>query len=413
MSHPHYYASTSRNLDRVLQYGVYPFAYMVGLMLHKDNAKATQYARFSGAASSALLTTAFLGLESHTLDNVVREAVTAEMGIDQDKFKPSDCKYSKNVIAQEGYNDFIELQPKRYLKDALFLLPTLVENAYNMSGKGKYTPPAHTNAEYTPPRREVAANFDARSSSYGKSKFNNWDIFANGHVGWDMAIYTATSAYWGYETFGIEKNSYYPIAQDIVGKIKPTEGNININHLIDVYQRTRNDQKLPMIKADDGPSHAALTHLLTIMVDAYNKHDGKFDIPEIVYLLGLNKIKIHGEDGKTISQEAIKQSEREIERVLTVGLDAIREENKKLRENKQLVSDSPTETAHVTNYKDRPYFVNPEQRSRTFVDRFTDGAIRTSQSALASFGLLPKRPESYISSSDPTELIGTDGGFGR
>ena len=91
MSHPHYYASTSRNLDRVLQYGVFPFAYMLGLLWCRDDARATQVARFSGAAASALLTSAFLGLESHTLDNVVREAVTAEMGIDADKFKPSDC----------------------------------------------------------------------------------------------------------------------------------------------------------------------------------------------------------------------------------------------------------------------------------------------------------------------------------
>ena len=403
MSHPHYYASTSRNLDRVLQYGVYPFAYMAGLMLHKDNAKATQYARFSGAACSALLTTGFLGLESHTLDNVVREAVTAEMGMDVDKFKPSDCKYSHNIIAKEGYTDFIELQPKRYLKDALFLLPTLVEHVYGMSGKHGTLPVS----------KEVKASFDPRSKSFDREKYNGWDIFANGHVGWDMAIYTATSAYWGYETFGIEKNSYYPIAQDIVGKIKPTEGNISLNHLIDVYQRARNDQKMPMIKADDAVSHAALTKLFTQMVDAYNKHDGKFDIPEIVYLIGLNKINVHAADGKTVSQEAIAESEREIQRVITVGLDGIRAENKKLRESGQEFHENASHVAQAKPEHTRPHFVDPEYRSRTFVDRFTDGAIRTSQNLLGTVGLLPKRPESYISSADPTELIGTDGGFGR
>ena len=404
MSHPHYYASTSRNLDRVLQYGVFPFAYMLGLLWCRDDARATQVARFSGAAASALLTSAFLGLESHTLDNVVREAVTAEMGIDADKFKPSDCKYSKNIIAQEGYNDFIALQPKRYLKDLLFLAPSLVEAIYtNRTGK-----------KFLPVRAEVEAAFDVRKGGkVGSTKYNGWDIIANGHLGWDMAVYAGISSYWAYETFGIEKNSYYPIAQDLVGKIKPTEGNIITNHLLEIYQRARNDQKLSMIKTDDAEAYAALNQLFTIMVNAYNKHDGRMDIPEIVYLIGLNKINIHAADGKTVSKEAVEQSEREIERVLTIGLDGIRAENKKRRETEAPIADHSTSTAHVRSYTSRPNFVNPEYRSRTFVDRFTDGAIKTSQSVLGSIGMLPRRPESYISTADPTELIGTDGGFGR
>ena len=198
-----------------------------------------------------------------------------------------------------------------------------------------------------------------------------------------------------------------------MGKIKPTEGNISLNHLIDVYQRARNDQKMPMIKADDAVSHAALTKLFTQMVDAYNKHDGKFDIPEIVYLIGLNKINVHAADGKTVSQEAIAESEREIQRVITVGLDGIRAENKKLRESGQEFHENASHVAQAKPEHTRPHFVDPEYRSRTFVDRFTDGAIRTSQNLLGTVGLLPKRPESYISSADPTELIGTDGGFGR
>ena len=412
MSHPNYYASTSRSLDRVLQYGVYPFSYMVGLLARGRHADATQFARFSGAACSALLTTYFLGLESKDIDNIVRDAVTAEMGIDVEKFKPSDCKYSKNVIAQEGYNDFIALQPKRYLKDLLFLLPTMVETIYGMSGKGNYTAPQSMKGYSSPPRKEVVSFFDPRSSKSPNFKPDrpNWaDILTNSHVGWDMAIYTGISAYWAYETFAIEKNSYYPIAQDIVGKIKPTEGNINLNHLMDIYQRTRNDKKLDMIKADDCEAHTALNHLLTLMVDAYNKHNGKFDIPEIVYLLGLSKIQIHAGDGKTVSQEAIAQSEREIERVLTIGLDGIRAENKKLREAGRLAENS--DTAHAKATSSRPHFINPEDRNRTFVDRFTDGAIKTSQNMFSNW--LPKRPESYISSVDPSELIGRDGGFGR
>lgn len=376
---------------------------MAGLLLFRNDARATQVARFSGAAASALLTTAFLGLESHTLENVVKEAVTAEMGMDIDKFKPSDCKYSKNTIALEGYNDFISLQPKRYLKDLLFLTPSLIEAMYK-KGTGK---------AFLPVSKEVEAAFDKRKDGYNKTKYKALDIIANGHVGWDMAIYTGTAAYWGYETFAIEKNSYYPVAQDIVGKIKPTEGNIDLNHLIDIYQRTRNDKKLPMIAADDSKSHQALSYLFRIMVDAYNKHDGKMDIPEIVYLLGLNKINVHGPDGKTVSPEAVLQSEREIQRVMTLGLDGIREENKKLRAQGLPLDCTPATCPGINTQKPRAYFVNPEERNRSFVDRFTDGAIRTSQSALESIGVLPRRPESYISASDPSELIGPDGGFGR
>jgi len=404
MSHPHYYASTSRSLDRVLQYGVFPFAYMIGLLLTRSDPKATQIARYGGAAVSSLLTSTFLGLESHVLDNVVREAVTAEMGIDADKFKPSDCKYSKNVIAHEGYTDFISLQPKRYLKDLLFLAPSLVEFIYKKGNPGKPFPM----------RAEVETSMDPRRHGVeGSTKFSNTDIFANSHVGWDMSVYAGISGYWAYETFATEKNSYYPVAQDLVGKIKPTEGNINTNHLMDIYQHARRDQKLEMIKEDDGASHASLNYLFTIMVNAYNKHDGKMDIPEIVYLLGLNKINVHAGDGKTVSPEAVLQSEREIDKVLNLGLDGIRAENKKLRESGTSPEAIQAVTSYVEKYAARPNFVNPEYRNRTFVDRFTDSAIKTSQSVLGSIGWLPKRPESYYSVNDPSELIGSDSRFGR
>lgn len=386
MTHPHYYASTSRNLDRVLQYGVYPFAYMTGLLLHRDNHKATQWARLSGAAASALVTTAFLGLESHAMDNIVRDAVTAEMGIDRDKFKPSDCKYSKNVIAREGYTDFIKLQPVRYIKDALYLLPTFIEMAYGFGGKkgGAYAPKM-------PISKEVRASFDPRHKDYNPQKYSTWDIIANGHVGWDMSIYMATSAYWAFETFLVDKNSYYPVAQDVVGKVKPTDGDISINHLLEIYQRTRSDQKLPMISTEE--EHDAIRPLLERMVKEYNKHNGKMDVPEMVYLIGLNKINIHAADHKTVSQDAIAQSHKEIDKILSIGLNGIREENKKFHAEQN---------------------ANEQMRhNKSFTDRFSDEAIRSTQTILGKIGVLPKRPESYISTADPTELIGANSMFWR
>lgn len=408
MTHPHYYASTSRNLDRVLQYGVYPFAYMVGLAINRDNAKATQWARLSGAAASALLTTTFLGLESQTMDSIVRDAVSAEMGIDSDKFKTSDCRTSQNIIAREGYKDMMALQPKRYLKDAMFLLPTLVEFVYAAGNKGKPLYPG--GPIKTPMNKEVRASFDTRSDRYDKDKYSTFDILANGHMGWDMAIYTATSAYWGYETFMVNKKSYYPVAQDIVGKLKPTDANIYDNHLIDVYQRARHDRHLPMIESKE--EHAALKPLIKRLADAYNEHDGKMDVGELVYLIGMGKINIHGPDQKTVSAEAVAQSNKEIDKILSIGLKGIREENR-LKRAEALVTEG--KIAAPGNAKDASFqqrlgnLLRAEKdHGKSFVDKVADASIRGTQGALSRLGMLPKRPESYISAQDPTELIGAD-----
>lgn len=399
MTHPHYYASTSRNLDRVLQYGVYPFAYAAALIAFRDNAKATHWARLSGATASALLTTAFLGLESQTMDSIVRDAVSAEMGVKPEDFKTSDCKYSQNVIAKEGYKDMVGLQPIRYFKDALFLLPSLIEHVHKSANAGMPLPIS----------KKIRASFDSRdSSTYNKNKHSPWEIFANGHPGWDMSIYMGTSAYWGYETFLVNKKSYYPVAQDIVGKIKPTDGYITENHLMDIYQRARNDRHLPMIEWKE--EHEAIRPLFKRIVDAYNKHDGKIDVPEIVYLFGLDKINIHAPGQRAVSQEAIAQSHNEIDRIMEIGLAGIRAENQAQRMQK--ISGAETIDVRNPSNQDRVSSILRREldNKKTFVDRFADASIRTTQSALAKIGMLPRRPESYISAADPTELIGTDSG---
>lgn len=388
-------------MSHVLKYGVFPFAYMAGLAAFRDNAKATQWARLSGATASAMLTTAFLGLESQTMDSIVRDAVTAEMGLKPDDFKTSDCRYSKNIIAQKGYTDLVRLQPMRYFKDAMFLLPTLVEGMY----KGT------TSKRHMPSSKVIRNGFDFRNKPNVDPGHSTLDILANGHFGWDMAVYSATSAYWAFETFAVNKKGYYPVAQDIIGKIKPTDGYITENHLMDIYQRCRHDRGHPMIEWKE--EHKAIKPILKRLVDAYNEHDGKIDVPEIVYLFGMNKINVHGPDNRTLSPEAVAESNKNIDHVIEVGLEGIREENRKKRASVMDLASPTTDQSTSqdgSSYQERVSRAirNEEDQHKGFVDRFADVSIRATQGALSKVGMLPKRPESYISAADPTELIGAD-----
>ena len=197
-----------------------------------------------------------------------------------------------------------------------------------------------------------------------------------------------------------------------MGKIKPTDGDLTINHLMDVYQRSRHDRHLTMIERKE--EHAAVKPLLTRIQDAYNKHDGTMDVPELVYLIGMNKINIHGPDDKTVSAEAVAQSNKEIDKVIAIGLKGIREENRKLRAEK-LQAEGVLEagTGANSDFQKRvgSAIRKDQDKDKSFVDRFADVSIRTTQSALSKIGVLPKRPESYISAADPTELIGGDSGI--
>ncbi len=368
MTYFHYYATTSRNIDRVLQYGIYPLATVAAFALTRHlkpvdaERQAQNIGRWISALSYASLTTAFFGFESEMIDSNSRKAVAAEMGVDPDKITFSDYGKSENVIAKHAYDDIIRLQKYRYGTDALFLLPTALQFGAKKMGKD------------WPTIQEVRKNYSERSLG---------EIFAARENTWEFGVFAGKALYWAGETYAVSKSSHYEVVK-LIENLQSTGKDMSANDLLAVYQRTRTDNKKPMIETKE--EYDAVRPLLKRIVDAYNERDHKMDISEIVYLVGLNKINIHADDGKTISQEAIAKSNAQIDKVLSIGLAGIGEENKKLHMKAGAVSD--------------------EHGSKSFTDRLADNAYKATQGILGAFK--PKttlrKHEEYISVRDPGEL---------
>lgn len=366
MTYFHYYATTSRNLDRAVQYGLYPLAHAVGLHIFKDNPKALEYAanfaRTVSAAGYSALTSAFFGLESEMIDANSREAVAAEMGIDPSKVQFSDYKYSKNSIVQKAYHDIIKLQKYRYGTDAMFFVPTMLRWGSEACG-------------VTWPRMK-----DVREKPRDYSLAQK---MVNGHNAWDFGVYAGKAVYWAGETYLMEKTGHYEVVK-LRENLQSTGKDLRVDDLLAIYQRSRTDRKVPMIENDSAQEHAALRPLLQKMVDAYNKHDGKLGVPEIMYLFGMNKVNIHTSDGVTVSESAVEQSMHEIDKVLSIGLAGIREDNRRMR----------TASGNI-----------PVKHSKSISDHIADGAFGFAQRVLgATRGSRKRNPEEYITPRDPGEL---------
>jgi hypothetical protein len=373
MTYFHYYATTSRNLDRVLQYGVFPVAFITGAAYFKRREAALNFARVVSAGCYSLLTSAFFGLESDMIDGNGRTAVSAEMGLEPDKIRFSDYKLSDNIIISKAYDDIKRLQKYRYGSDAMFLLPLAVQLGSKVSGVP----------------RIGTREFRTKDPITGADKLTNAtvpQIVMDISNLWDYGVYAGKSAYWGLETYFVDKSSHYEVVK-LRETLESTGKDIDFNDLLGVYQRTRADRKRPLIAKNDQETYDALRPLFKKMADAYNKHDGKFGMPEIVYLIGLDKISVHGPDHKIISAEAIARSEHEIDRVIAIGLAGIRQENKKLR------TQHPNASAFHSS------------RKKNFFDELTDAAFKVTQVGIGAFrGGSMKRPEEYITVRDPGEL---------
>lgn len=353
MTYFHYYATTSRNLDRVLQYGIFPVAQVIGFAVTRDSTKARNYARVICAGAYSALTASFFGLESEMIDANSRKAVAAEMGVDPEKVQLSDFKYSKNAIVSRAHRDIMRLQAPRFGTDLMFLLPMImpgVSAAAEESGKNLLTLGG---------RRE--------------------DL-------WDFSVFAGKAAYWAGETYFVDKTGNYEVVK-LRENLQSTGKDLTYNDLLGVYQRTRSDRKLPMI--DRKEEYEAIKPILQKIADAYNRHDRKVGMSEIVYLIGLNKVNIHAEDNKTLSLEAIEKSHKEVDKLLALGLDGIREENRSLRKAEGRSTDYDS-VAH----------------GKSFVDRLGDRAANVAHSILGKTRNKdhPKRPEEYITQRDPGEL---------
>lgn len=386
MTYFHYYATTSRNLDRVMQYGVYPIAKAAWLIalankptkrrieLAGDLAKVTSAIVYSG------LTTAFLGAESEMIDTNAKQAVSAELGVDPDKLSFSDYKYSNNAIIKTAHHDMMKLQKYRYGTDALFMLPIAMRAVSHATG----TP-------WIEHSREVNSMIE-RGENIGFGS-----MMLNGHNAWDFSVLAGKAGYWAGETYFVDKSGHYEVVK-LIENLRSTGKDLSTNDLLGVYQRTRHvDMHLPFIERPE--EYEALRPLLKKMADACNKHDKKFGIPEIVYLIGLNKLNIHADDKHTVSMDAVKRSEAEIDKVISIGLEGIREENRKKHEAEGLREEAVL-------------------HSKSFVDRLGDKAVNAAQGfsegfSKMIFGQRDRRPEEVVTSRDPGELAHWDRGINR
>lgn len=390
---PHYYASTSGILvDRFLKYGLFELAYGAALALFRTNHdNATRIAQAMCAAGSAAITTGFLGLEADALDDTGRKAIAAELGIDSKDVKLSDLRHSKNTILNKAYDDLLKLQVGRYGTDLLFMSPMVAEGAYSWLNKGKEVPPS----------RKIQSSTDHRSSEYDLNKYTSTEKFLAGNRAFAYSPYAGKALYWLYETYEVDKTSYYEIVK-LRETMESTGKDLRANDLKAVYQRCRNDRGLPMVSDVAPQEHAALNQLFTRMAAEYNKHDGKFGINEIVYLIGNNKINIHDDDNITFSQAAVEKSMQEIDHILRIGLKGIGEENRKRR---AAARSSSREAGSIIEGGIIDANLSHD-RVITFTDRIVNTATDSIRSILNTTGLIPKRYEERISPRDPTDIIG-------
>lgn len=370
MPRAHYYASTVRNLKDVAQYTVYPLFKMLSLMAIKDRHKAEVVAGVATTGFYASLTSYFAGVEADSFDENARRAVAAELGKKPEELKFSDYSDSKNSIVRREVEDFKWVTKARYATDMLPLLPSAVNFASRaipgLEHLGRYP-------TQNPPQPNASAM---------EHLLHGWRL-------WDNLVYAGKSGYWAYETFAIPKTGHYEIYK-LSENIEELKRHYSANDLIGVINRNRNDRKLPMIssKAD----HEALWPVLEKLAEKLNTSD-KFDIPELVYLVGLNKLNIYaldangqeirGAHGPVVDPTAISRAMAEIDLIDRIGLDGIGERNRQ---------------AH--------YQAGKAEGEHGFADRierrWTDTKFETFQ-ALFNLKGRDKHVE-YISPRDPTEV---------
>ncbi|MDX1974475.1 MAG: hypothetical protein SFT92_02240 [Rickettsiales bacterium] len=395
MTAPHYYGSTSGILvDRFLKYGLFPFALGSGYLMFHDHDKATRFAQTACLLGASAITTTFLGLESDMLDKTGREAVSAAMGVDPSQIEFSDFKYCDNIIVKKAYEDLMHLQKYRYGTDLLFVLPNLVEASY-----GKMT------GKELPASKDVMKAFESRDpSNFNPGKYSPLEVMLQGHNGWAMGAYAGKALYWSYETYGVPKTAYYETVK-MREKIESTGSDLRANDLKAIYQRARNDRGLPMVSLNSKEENDALRQLLDRMTEAYNQHDGKFGLNEIVHLIGSGAINIHEKDGVTFSLDAVTESNKAIDKVLAIGLSGIREENRKVHERKQALGIERGSLLEGGIVHD-----NVEIRKhKTFADRLSDKAVGAIRSVLNRTNMTAGKPEEFVSVRDPTDIVGNSG----
>lgn len=326
-----YYASTSRVYKDAVHYGT--IAALRGWFYAKyphSPLKADALAALTTTPFFAGFTTEWYYKESEMFMSNARDAVSAELGIPAAELKFSDLWDSKNEIVKRERHDLLKLNSIRYLVDAMVLIPTAI---WYFAGHGPEWAKNILPDEKTYKKKNAD---DLSSLEDGRNNANGGGIkslihTAMGYMGLMELIFAGKAGYWWYETYKIPKTGHYEVIK-LNENVTSTMGDAGFNDIFRIYQRTRDDRDLLPINEQE---KAAVTPLIQLMVDKYNKSSRhselpKFGISELMYLMGSPKVKIHNDKGE-IDQAVIDQSKAAIEEVATIGLDGIRERNRQHR----------------------------------------------------------------------------------
>lgn len=298
-----FFASIERILKDVAQYAFFPVA-KTGFDLYFRKHAPTPEIRnhLSNTWASALCGIFYVGFTAHyatreatVLDFNARDAVSAEMGIRPEELKFSDFHDSQNAIVARELKDASKLRWLRMLTDLPFFIPIAFEGVSELTKKENPLTPNN-----------------------GHSPFLNAPTIA-------YAAFGLKAMYWLLETFKVMKTAHYQIIKFYETKVAFNQ-DVSFNDIWTIYHEARLDRGYPEATTAEKD---AVRPLLNLIAEKFNKThlDRKMDISALVYLFGLDKVRIHGPDG-AISAEEIEKSRQLIERVAEEGLDGIRRENR-------------------------------------------------------------------------------------
>lgn len=347
-----YYAQNARQDKDFFKYGIIPIAATVGAALfpgdgHKCKVMA---ATFAGMAYN-WLTFSFFGQEAEEFDRNTRAAVLAELGMDDHEFKLSDMWKSQNSIVKTERDDLVKVAGMRLATDAMAYIPLLLSFARKFVPEDKkawfpYSKESATDYETVGDKRIPFDRFERAAQQRWDAKHPAPPEGASGHLHalhevsrarsdsfrkalsafpYAETVYAAKSLYWMYETNQMRESAHFQIV-GVRESIGSDNGDMRFDQVFKIFQRARTDRGERMYTHDE---KEVVRPLLNKIVDNYNRID-HFDMATIVYLFGLNKVRIHDEKGQ-VSEEAIRQSEAEIEKLAAIGLEGVREENRHKR----------------------------------------------------------------------------------
>jgi len=360
MTRAHYYASTVRNLKDVANYAVYPAAKILSLLAFRNEFKASAVASAVTTAFYAGITTSFFGQEARMVEIVARDAVSAELGVNPEEVTFSDYWQSKNHLVQKECHDIDRLTKVRYLTDAIFLTPMAFSFA----------------SHAIPGMRGKSDHLGSTQGVKGHDIIRIEDVLGVSELGVALG-YAGKAGYWWHETYDVQKTGFYEFVKWHELGVSLSK-DIAYNDLLALYQRSRDDQKLPRLSIEEV---LAVKPFFQWLAQKYN-NSTNINASSLFYLIGNNLIRFHGPDGATISQTAIEESKQAVEHVDKVGLGGIREENRQKRLLLGLDNEQAKRPGPKTFVQRLGNFLLPHYRSKT---------------GIAS--------DEFISARDPTEFV--------